>query len=60
MRSFVALAALGALFISTLAIGETPRTALPAPVEGHEVTEIGPGYYTFRYKGLRKIGRAHV
>ncbi|NBO73752.1 MAG: MBL fold metallo-hydrolase [Gammaproteobacteria bacterium] len=55
MRSFVALAALGALFISTLAIGETPRTALPAPVEGHEVTEIGPGYYTFRYKGLRNV-----
>jgi glyoxylase-like metal-dependent hydrolase (beta-lactamase superfamily II) len=24
-------------------------------VEGHEVTEIGPGYYTFRHKGLRNI-----
>jgi len=31
------------------------QTALPAPVEGHDVTEIGPGYYTFRHKGLRNI-----
>lgn len=31
------------------------QTPLPAPVEGHEVTRIGPGYYTFRYLGLRNI-----
>ncbi len=31
------------------------RTALPLPTEGHEVTEIGPGYYSFRYKGLRNV-----
>jgi len=24
-------------------------------VQGHEVTEIGPGYFTFRHKGLRNI-----
>lgn len=33
----------------------TAQTALPAPVQGHEVTEIGPGYYTFRHLGLRNI-----
>jgi len=31
------------------------RTALPLPTQGHEVTEIGQGYYSFRYKGLRNI-----
>jgi len=31
------------------------RTALPVPRQGHEVTEIGPGYYSFRYLGLRNI-----
>ncbi len=30
-------------------------TALPVPVQGHDVTELGPGYYTFRYKGTRNI-----
>ena len=32
-----------------------PPTALPAPVLGHEVTEIGPGYYSFRYTGTRNV-----
>lgn len=48
------------LFFGALSFATVPRlafaqTALPAPVEGHEVTEIGPGYYTFRHKGLRNI-----
>lgn len=30
-------------------------TPLPAPVVGHDVTEIGPGYYTFRYTGARNV-----
>lgn len=60
MRSFFALSALTVLFGSTLfgpalASDEPPRTALPAPVQGHEVTQIGPGYYTFRYTGVRNI-----
>lgn len=29
--------------------------ALPVPVQGWEVTEIGPGYYTFRYTGTRNV-----
>jgi len=60
MRIFFALSALTVLFGSTLfgpalASDEPPRTALPAPVQGHEVTQIGPGYYTFRYTGVRNI-----
>jgi len=60
MRRFFALSALTVLFGSTLfgpalASDEPPRTALPAPVQGHEVTQIGPGYYTFRYTGVRNI-----
>lgn len=31
------------------------QTALPIPVQGFEVTQIAPGYYTFRYRGLRNI-----
>ncbi|MCS6947685.1 MAG: MBL fold metallo-hydrolase, partial [Steroidobacteraceae bacterium] len=31
------------------------RAPLPAPVVGHDVTEIGPGYYTFRHRGNRNI-----
>jgi glyoxylase-like metal-dependent hydrolase (beta-lactamase superfamily II) len=30
-------------------------TPLPAPVIGHDVTQIGPGYYTFRYTGTRNV-----
>lgn len=43
--------------VNTTAVGATSanRTALPLPTEGHEVTEIGPGYYSFRYKGLRNV-----
>jgi len=60
MRTFVVLGALAILCGSTLceaaaAGAETPRSALPAPVEGHEVTQIGPGYYTFRYPGARNV-----
>jgi glyoxylase-like metal-dependent hydrolase (beta-lactamase superfamily II) len=32
-----------------------PAKALPAPVQGWDVTEIGPGYYTFRYTGTRNV-----
>jgi glyoxylase-like metal-dependent hydrolase (beta-lactamase superfamily II) len=28
---------------------------LPVPVLGHEVTKLGPGYFTFRYTGTRNI-----
>ena len=38
--------------LATTAVAQTP---LPAPVQGHEVTQIGPGYYTFRHLGLRNI-----
>lgn len=43
--------------VNTTAVGVTAanRTPLPLPTEGHEVTEIGPGYYSFRYKGLRNV-----
>ena len=33
----------------------TAQTALPPQIEGHELTQIGPGYYTFRNKGLRNV-----
>jgi len=42
-------------FVAVTPLAAIAQTALPAPVEGHEVTEIGPGYYTFRHKGLRNI-----
>ena len=51
------IAGLAALGLAALGL-TTPlaaQTALPAPVQGHEVTEIGPGYYTFRHLGLRNI-----
>ena len=47
------LAVLLSFFAIPLTAGA--QTSLPAPVEGHDVTEIGPGYYTFRHKGLRNI-----
>lgn len=31
------------------------QTALPAPVVGHDVVEIAPGYFTFRYLGTRNV-----
>jgi glyoxylase-like metal-dependent hydrolase (beta-lactamase superfamily II) len=43
------------LLASAAAAESPPRETLPVPVRGHEVTEIGPGYYTFRYTGLRNI-----
>lgn len=49
--------------VSTLALlaavlpglADAGKPTLPIPVEGHEVTQIGPGYYTFRYTGTRNI-----
>ena len=41
--------------LAALITPATAQTPLPAPVQGHEVTEIGPGYFTFRHKGLRNI-----
>jgi len=35
--------------------GTERKSTLPIPVEGHEVTQIGPDYYTFRYRGTRNI-----
>lgn len=49
--------ALTTLFLS-ICLGSLPadaQTPLPAPVEGHEVTQLGPGYYSFRYTGVRNI-----
>lgn len=46
---------LGCALLATLMTAATAQTPLPAPVQGHEVTEIGPGYFTFRHKGLRNI-----
>lgn len=46
---------LGCALIAALMTPATAQTPLPAPVQGHEVTEIGPGYFTFRHKGLRNI-----
>jgi len=40
---------------ATLALPLMAQTPLPAPNQGHEVTQIGPGYYTFRHLGLRNI-----
>lgn len=52
--TFVWLRAAGiaAFLCCTAAVAQTP---LPAPVQGYEVTQLGPGYYTFRYLGLRNI-----
>lgn len=38
-----------------VAAQQAPSTPLPAPVVGYEVTELGAGYYTFRYTGTRNI-----
>lgn len=50
--------ALGWVAVAALTLGAlatNAQTPLPAPVQGYEVTEIGPGYYTFRHRGLRNI-----
>jgi glyoxylase-like metal-dependent hydrolase (beta-lactamase superfamily II) len=39
--------------LSALAVGQSAPNTLPAPVLGHELTQIGPGYYSFRYTGTR-------
>lgn len=45
-----------ALLCVTMMQTEMPAaTPLPAPVVGHDVTKIGPGYYTFRYTGARNV-----
>ena len=46
---------LGCALLAALMTPATAQTPLPAPVQGHEVTEIGPGYFTFRHKGLRNV-----
>lgn len=53
VRSYSAILAL--LLGSQVTIPLDAATPLPAPVLGHEVTEIGPGYYTFRYTGTRNV-----
>lgn len=40
---------------AALALPSMAQTPLPAPNQGHEVTQIGPGYYTFRHLGLRNV-----
>jgi glyoxylase-like metal-dependent hydrolase (beta-lactamase superfamily II) len=51
------LAIAGALLGNTgrALAAERDRSSLPAPVQGHDVTEIGPGYYSFRHLGNRNI-----
>lgn len=46
-----------AVFVASAvcAMSSVAQTPLPAPVQGSEVTQIGPGYYTFRHLGLRNI-----
>ena len=53
----LALAACAAALLNGLAHAQQalPAKALPAPVQGWDVTEIGPGYYTFRYTGTRNV-----
>jgi glyoxylase-like metal-dependent hydrolase (beta-lactamase superfamily II) len=48
---------LTALASPPLAAQQAPAgsKALPVPVQGWDVTEIGPGYYTFRYTGTRNV-----
>ena len=43
------------LLADAVAAPEPHKATLPVPIEGHEVTQIGPGYYTFRYTGTRNI-----
>lgn len=47
--------AVAALTSASLALPAMAQTPLPAPNQGHEVTQIGPGYYTFRHLGLRNV-----
>lgn len=42
-------------FAAALLTGLAQGTSLPVPVLGHELTAIGPGYYTFRYTGTRNV-----
>lgn len=53
----VALAAFATLLMPARATAQqpVPGKALPAPVRGWDITEIGPGYYTFRYTGTRNV-----
>ena len=39
----------------TPAAGNVPLAALPIPTQGWDITEIGPGYYSFRYTGARNV-----
>ncbi len=54
-RTRIPLALLLALTAGAAAAQQAPPQSLPAPVQGHEVTEVGPGYYTFRYTGTRNV-----
>ena len=53
MRAFY-LTSLFGLF-SPLLTTAAALTSLKAPVTGYEVTQVGPGYYTFRYTGTRNV-----
>jgi glyoxylase-like metal-dependent hydrolase (beta-lactamase superfamily II) len=35
--------------------GAPPGKALPVPVAGWDIVQIGPGYYSFRYTGVRNV-----
>lgn len=48
------LAAAATLAAAPLVAAEQPAT-LTIPVAGHETTRIGPGYYSFRYRGIRNV-----
>ena len=55
MASCTAWIIFAILLADAVAASEPHKATLPVPVEGHEVTQIGPGYYTFRYTGTRNI-----
>jgi glyoxylase-like metal-dependent hydrolase (beta-lactamase superfamily II) len=58
MRALLASIALGFAALAPLSPAAQPPPAgkaLPVPVQGWDVTEIGPGYYTFRYTGTRNV-----
>jgi glyoxylase-like metal-dependent hydrolase (beta-lactamase superfamily II) len=54
-RPLIVGVAVASVASAPIALGGSSKPTLPVPVEGHEVTQIGPGYYTFRYTGTRNI-----
>lgn len=55
MRAFKASIVAASLLASGQMRAQAPLAALPVPTQGWDVTQIGPGYYSFRYKGTRNV-----